>query len=223
MPTVKNVTQAGRIVKSSILERLKLARIDKLLADQAKARIENHGDSEHRYPELWNHPKSYRKGGTPLNRDGGLYNSLTGKIEALPGGGFFFSLVVPSAFKHALAHQTGFETKGPNFIPLTQRASENATRFKHLIREFVRKRKIANKARKHMFSNKKGPFNQFSVSITATRLERFAQERLEAAGFIEGETYIMAWQGVKVPQRKLFNMPPENVEEIREAIVNVMR
>lgn len=219
MPTVKNIRQAGRIARSSILERLKIAGIEQLLATQAKERIENRGDSEHRYPELWNHPKSYRKGGTPLNRDGGLFNSLTGKIEALPGGGVFLSLVVPSAFKHALAHQTGFETKGPNFIPLTQRASENATRFKPLIREFVRKRKLASEARKDLRSSRAA----FSKSIAATRKERSAQDRLEAAGFIEGETYIMAWKGVKVPQRKIFNMPPENVEEIREAIVNALR
>lgn len=36
-------------------------------------------------------------------------------------------------------------------------------------------------------------------------------------GLKAGTDYIMAWGGVTVPQRKIFNMPPEDMAELQEA------
>ena len=33
----------------------------------------------------------------------------------------------------------------------------------------------------------------------------------------------MAWKGVTVPQRKIFNLPPENVAEIKAHIAQILR
>ncbi len=209
MPTT-TLRQAGGRIAAQALARLRLAGIDKILPKQAKRRIANHGDSEHRYPDLWDHPKSFRKGGEPLSDTGSLFNALTGKIE-LDGNKIKITLVVPASFKYALYHQSGFSTKGPNFIPLTVRAKENATRFKPLVTAFAAARRQVNAMR------------GTPGFIPALKKERLAQDRMESAGFIEGETYIMAWKGVNVPQRKIFNLPPENVEEIRDAIARALR
>ena len=35
---------------------------------------------------------------------------------------------------------------------------------------------------------------------------------------IEGKDYIIAWDGVEVPQRKIFNTPPENIKALSKNI-----
>ena len=44
----------------------------------------------------------------------------------------------------------------------------------------------------------------------------------EEEGLVEGEDYIIAWNGVTVPQRKIYNMPPENLEELANAVVDAI-
>ena len=34
----------------------------------------------------------------------------------------------------------------------------------------------------------------------------------------EGKDYIIAWDGVEVPQRKIFNTPPENIKALSKNI-----
>jgi phage gpG-like protein len=198
-------------IRRNVVTRLRLGRVGDVLVSQARDRIDNKGDSETTFPELWK-PKSaasFREGGTPLRDDGNLYRSLTSKIDGNDSR-VVIRLVVPGAFRHALSHQNGFETKGPNFIPLTVRAKEAATKFAGLVRALSRAKAEVRRA---------SGFGDAKLFLPAINNERKAQERLEAAGFVEGETYIMAWNGVKVPARKIFNLPPENVEELRDAIV----
>tara|TARA_R100001126_G_C4814672_1_gene143652 strand:- start:50 stop:607 length:558 start_codon:yes stop_codon:yes gene_type:complete len=45
----------------------------------------------------------------------------------------------------------------------------------------------------------------------------------EEEGLVEGKDYIIAWNGVDVPQRKIYNMPPENKKELGEAVVNAIK
>lgn len=49
---------------------------------------------------------------------------------------------------------------------------------------------------------------------------RNPREEVDSAGvgFIEGEDYIMFWNGVDVPQRKVFNLPPEDRAEINQTV-----
>ena len=44
----------------------------------------------------------------------------------------------------------------------------------------------------------------------------------EEEGLVEGKDYFIAWNGVDVPQRKIFNMPPENRQELGKAVVNAI-
>lgn len=139
-----------------------------LLRSQAVRRIENSGDSQHRYPELWatRTGLGVRAGGRPLDDRGILKNSLYGRHERTSRG-MSVSLAVGETGRYAVFHQAGFSTPGPNVIPLSFRARRFRT-------------------------------------VAAMR----------AAGLRRGTDYLVARRGVTVPQRKLYNMPPENRFEI---------
>lgn len=196
----------GRRLKSEITRRLCEARLDQLLVSQAKRRMDNGGDSTHHYPEVWDHPKSFRRGGQPLlDTRTHIYNRLTSRCEV---SGTIVRLILVGPLL-ALWHQEGFTTKGPNFIPLTRKARRNASMFKRLMRarsEAVQFLRAASGTPRAIF---------------ALRQLRRADQALEDAGFIEGETYVMAWRGVTVPQRKVFNLPPEDIDELKREIARV--
>lgn len=208
MPSV-DTKQLGKAVQSRVMKRLKAARLDLVLVTQAQNRIRAKGDSQHHYPDLWDHPKSFRAGAKPLRGITGLLmSSLTAKSTIMSDTKIRLTLISPHLY--AIYHQHGFSTKGPNFIPLTRKAAVNASRFKPLAQAL-------SEAKKQVKKSKGSP-----AFIPALQQERAAQEALESAGFIEGETYIMAWQGVTVPQRKIFNMPPENAEELRNEMQSAL-
>ena len=164
------------------------------------------GDSTHHYPDLWDHPKSYRQGGQPLlDTRTHIYNQLTSRCEV---AGDIVRLILLGPLM-ALWHQDGFKTKGPNFIPLTLKARRNAAQFTRLARN-----------RSHAIRRHRAVAGTLRAAAALRELRR-ADEALEAAGFIEGETYVMAWKGVTVPQRKIFNTPPEDVRELSEPIKEV--
>lgn len=167
------VGQLGVRIAQDVRRKLRRHRVDRVLVSNARRRISNRGDSEHRYPDLWNHPGSYRRGGQPLRDTGRLSSSLTSTISDTPRG---VTLTLVSPLPYAQAHQEGFETSGPNFIPLTQKAKR-------------RHRKGADPAEE---------------------------------GLVRGVDYVMAWNGVSVPQRKIYNMPSEDVEDLREAITTAI-
>jgi len=153
----------GRKLKGIFKDRLQSARLGEVLVAQAQRRIENGGDSEHRYPDLWDHPGSFRRGGEPLLTEG-FMQGLSGWVDEITEG---IKIVLGGTLIH-IYHQHGFETKGPNFIPLT---------------------------------------------LKARRTHRKGQDP-KKEGLVPGEDYIMAWGGVKVPQRKVFNLPQEDKAEI---------
>lgn len=160
---VRTRSAAARAVRDEVRRRLASPALGSLLVSFATQRAFEKGDSEHRYPDLWDEPRSYRHGGQPLLDSTAMVSSLRGEYAASPNGGTW-ALAVPENQKHALYHQAGFSTAGPNFIPLTREAGR-------------RHRKGRNP---------------------------------EDEGLVEGTDYIMAWNGVTVPQRKLFNWPDED-------------
>ena len=174
MPTVelsKLGSEVARISRGLIAR----SRPDQILVGQAKRRMAAGGESEHKYPELWEpkKAKSYRTGGQPLLDNGMLRNSLSGfSIETSEGVRSW--LIGPLVAKY---HQEGFSTEGPNYIPLTLKGRRDHT-------------------------NGENP---------------------EDEGLVDGVDYIIAWNGVTVPQRKIFNLPPEDVEEIAESIRFALR
>lgn len=93
--------------------------LGELLVSQAKRRIASGGDSSMRYPDLWNHPKSYRRGGQPLRDTGRLMNSLFGETVVTDDT---ITARLKTNESYVVGHQEGFKTNGPNFIPLTLKA-----------------------------------------------------------------------------------------------------
>ena len=196
------------------MKRIQAAGIGALIVQQAKRRMDAGRDSTMVYPDLWDHPKSFRrKGDKPLLDTRQTIYSHLNSIETVNQKQITIKLRSggPNP-KVAQYHQHGFKTKGPNFIPLTVKARRNQTQFKPL----MKKRSAILKAQKQAAKskNKKNSFKGFTTFIAKLK----AADALEAAGFVEGETYIMAWKGVTVPQRKIFNLPPEDVEEIKRTI-----
>lgn len=166
--------QVARAVTKHARESVAGMGLGQILLSQARRRMANGGDSEHRYPDLWGHPGSFRRGGQPLMDTGMTAAGLSGTDEVVPDG-VTATLHGPL---HALYHQHGYKTRGPNFIPLTLKA-----------------RRTHQKGR--------NPRDE--------GLEPWDEETGKG-------DYIMAWKGVDVPQRKIFNMPREDREEITETV-----
>lgn len=169
--TVVNVENLGREIERQFVERVVESQPHQLLVSQAKRRMSAGGDSEHSYPDLWDppFPSRRRKGDEPLRDTGRLMSSLTGRTELSADGGTITATL--TSLLYGAYHQQGFETEGPNFIPLTNKALFHVTG--------------AN------------PIDE---------------------GLVRGVDFFMAWKGVKVPQRKIFNLPDEDREEIRESM-----
>lgn len=192
----KSPGSAGAQIQRELLARLRAAPVGVRLVAQAKDRIRNSGDSEVTYPDLWASSYeggSFRAGGTPLRDTGGIYASLDFETKAVTNGQRW---ALTSPLKHAIFQHFGFETKGPNFIPLTKKARRNWTKLRPL------KRAYSEAVRRRDW-------------VGARRIEK---ELEQTHGLVEGETYIMAWGGVKVPPRPIFNLPPENRAEIKATI-----
>lgn len=129
-----------------IVKKLKDARLDQILVAQTKARIDAGGDPDAKFKPLdasRSHvadkavvkgrrlspnqkrlkkivvTTSYRAGGQPLlDTRNHIYNRLNGRSTA-KGNRVIVEIRGPML---AAAHDAGFETKGPNFVPLTQKA-----------------------------------------------------------------------------------------------------
>lgn len=171
MPETVRIDALGGAIEDAVVARIEASQPHELLVLQAQRRMEAGGDSEHTYPDLWDppFPSRRRKGDKPLLDTGRLSRALSGRTEVSADGGTISSTL--TSLLYGAYHQSGFETEGPNFIPLTNKALFHVTG--------------AN------------PVDE---------------------GLVRGVDFIMAWQGVKVPQRKIFNMPAEDREEIRETM-----
>lgn len=177
------MSQLGSVAAEEIRKRLPSAGLGALIVAQAKRRMRAGGDSQHRYLDLWDPPFPARRraGEQPLLDTARGLQSLNSKVESTARG----VKVMLRGLLYLVYHQHGFKTKGPNFIPLTNKA-------------VVTHRKGAN------------PRDEGLVSV----------QEWEAAGKPANQPpdYFMAWKGVKVPQRMIHNMPPEDRAEVRFAI-----
>ena len=159
-------------LRTKVLKALhKHAGLEQLIVKQAKARMRNGGDSTHEYPELWQHPKSYRRNGKPLMDTKTLYNGLKGQIIAT---GNKIKVALLDTVGYGVDHQEGFSKDGPVPIALTRKA--------------------------------------------ARLMKAGGIKSLDDTDLKEGKDYIIAWDGVEVPQRKIFNTPPENIKALSKNI-----
>ena len=175
--SIRDLPNLGKIVKKKAEKALANGNpLGVTLRSQAVARIKAGRDSTHTYPELWANevPGHYRAGGRPLQNNGHLMAGLHSETVARSNG---VSVTLLDGSGYGVYHQSGFKTKGPNYIPLSLKG-----------------------ARRHV----KG-------------------RNPEEEGLVEGKDYIIAWKGVDVPQRKIFNMPPENRQELGETVVNAIK
>lgn len=199
--------QLGRAIRARAVRKLANAGLHDVLVSQAQRRIESKGDSTHSYPDLWDHPQSYRRGGHPLlNTRNNIYNSLNGKTNLQRGG----IVVMLRGSLVAVYHQHGFKTKGPNFIPLTRKANRNHSLWSREMKKVVRYRKWKTMAPRADASRKYG------------KMQRKAQTKADSL-LTPGKDFIMAWKGVNVPQRKVFNLPPENIREFSLSILLALK
>lgn len=122
-----NLKAASKEIAKRVRDNLLQQPIDVLMANQAKRRIRNSGDSEVSYPPLWadSFPGHYRAGGKPLWDRGFLINGLSGKRapKGVDGVTYTVTTTHPGNDLVGVYQQAGFSTKGPNFIPLTLKAS----------------------------------------------------------------------------------------------------
>lgn len=119
-------------LQATLLARLAASNISRILVKQAQRRIRERGRDIGGYAALWADTARlkvgkgkrarfidhYRKGGTPLYDTGELFRGLSSEQEAVDGG---VKLILKGPL-HALFHQHGFKTSGPNRIPFTRRA-----------------------------------------------------------------------------------------------------
>lgn len=180
MPRVMRVRDLDQSLTAALTARLQARgnAIAAVLVTQARRRVANKGDSTHRYPDLWatRTGLGFRAHGEPLRDRGQLLAALSAQAAPI-NDGVSLRLLDGTPDHYGVYHQHGFETKGPNFIPLT---------------------------------------------LKARRIHRKGNDP-KAEGLVRGKDYIMAWHGVTVPQRKLFNMPPEDLREIRWAIAAALK
>jgi len=171
-------SRLGRAVAVKVMERLSRGGFEQIVVSQAQRRIANGGDSQHTYPDLWDPPFPARRraGDQPLRDSGRGMSTLNGRSETKTTRGTLTLSIQLRGLLYMVYHQHGFETDGPNFIPLTNKAF-----------------------------------------ITHVKGRNPNEEGLEP-----GVDFIMAWNGVSVPQRKVFNTPPEDVAELRDAIVEAI-
>lgn len=118
----------GVVVKRAIVAALTSTDLSVILLSQAIRRVENGGDTTHRYPTLaadkWE--GHWRAGGNPLKDTGKLLNGLTSK-QTVEGDTIRVSVFTDELYP--VYHQHGFRTKGPNFVPLTQDAKDRYPEF----------------------------------------------------------------------------------------------
>jgi phage gpG-like protein len=120
-------------LREDLLRRLAASKVARILVKQAQRRIRERGRDIGGYAALWADTARlkigkgkkarfidhYRKGGVPLYDTGDLFRSLTAEQTVIPDG---VKLTLKGPL-HAMYHQHGFKTSGPNRIPFTRRAA----------------------------------------------------------------------------------------------------
>ena len=173
-----NVGSVAPALKREIIARLQASRLDQLLVSFAKRRIDNGGDSEHKYPELWatRLGLGYRAGGQPLRDTSVLYNGLHGDSAPTSTG---VRIRLRDGTGYGRKHQDGFINKAPVFIALTRKAAR--------------------------------------TTIVATILAAMKMEA-KLKGLVEGTDFMILKHDAKVPARKIYNTPPEDMQDLAAAL-----
>ena len=102
--------------------RVSIAKVAVAQLEQVSNAFRNSGQPMQKWPKLWADqvPGSHRSGGQPL-RDTGVLEASFAPPQTEVSERTATSTIA-SGVPYAAFHQTGFQTKGPNFIPLTLRA-----------------------------------------------------------------------------------------------------
>lgn len=120
-----NAAAGKRLLEKGLAEALRvgIAKVAVAQFEQVSNAFINSGQPILKWPRLWADKVAghYRAGGQPL-RDAGPLEVSFGSTAEIESSERSASSTITSGVGYAKFHQTGFETKGPNFIPLTRRA-----------------------------------------------------------------------------------------------------
>jgi len=117
-------------LRAELMRRLAASNVARILVKQSQRRIRERGRDIGGYAALWADTATmkvkrrgrtveidhYRKGGVPLYDTGELFRSLTAEQQPMQDG---VRLTLKGPL-HAMFHQHGFKTSGPNRIPFTR-------------------------------------------------------------------------------------------------------
>lgn len=97
--------------------------ISVLQLEQVSEAFRSGGQPISKWTRLWADqvPGHSRSGGQPLRDTGALEASFF--VEKVTTSGLEAESVIASGVPYAAFHQTGFQTSGPNYIPLTRRGA----------------------------------------------------------------------------------------------------
>lgn len=119
-----NAAAGKRLLEKGLAEALRIgiAAVGALQLEQVSDAFRNSGQPILKWPRLWADqvPGSHRSGGQPL-RDTGTLEASFG-VPQTEASELTATSTITSGVPYAAFHQTGFQTKGPNFIPLSRRA-----------------------------------------------------------------------------------------------------
>lgn len=136
----------------------------------------------------------YRNGGQPLRDTGRLQRSIRAKVMVTEEG--MQAVIVGEPY--GKGHESGFQTKGPNYIPLTQAGRRgDVARYKAYLARAIRKAERLEDKQDYV----PRPFK----------------------GLVRGKDYFIAWNGVKVPARPYMQPTREDMRKIGKSIVLGLR
>ncbi len=197
-------TRSFEALSSEIRRRLPRAGVEGILVAQAQRRISRGGDSEIDYPELWATQVGigYRSGGQPL-RDSGLLASALSAETDLTDDGATFRLVDGTPGGYGAKHQGGFVNAGPVVVALTQRAA-----------------KYVPGDSPHDVDSLRARFDRLGFRELGPA-PRKGRETLVTDDDARAD-YLVLKGDHYVPPRPIFNLPPDEVAEIRDAVLETL-
>lgn len=123
---------------------------------------------------------SYRTGGKPLRDTGQMMRDM-GARGTLTGRGLSITMIGPL---HAIFHEKGFETSGPNYIPLTRKGARGHSNGANPIKEGLQRGKDFTIA----WDGVKVPSRPFMVPTNDEWVEIGKSIRMGIARILKGQT-----------------------------------
>jgi hypothetical protein len=186
------------VVVRQVRKKLSSHGVASILADRAKRRIREGGDSEIKYPELWSKTTQIglRKDGIPLRDTGNLMNLLSTTTERNIGG-IKWTLLDGSGY--GVKHQEGFRNQGPIAIA------------------------VSTKARLPIKSLGESPHDiAYLDSLNLEEAPNATAAQNPEAGSIKYDYYVLEGP-TEVPARPIANMPPEDIKAVVKHIERTIR